>query len=112
MDFLIVNSSGSPQLMAALQTCDKEIVMILNQEHQCAGPAFTDIQAEASSIGWSLHGAQAAITGKDGVSAGVAVAVRPPIGKATSTVPSTTRRADRLAGLQQHGCRSAQTQGW
>ena len=79
-DILLLNSSGPPQLLAALATCEDSILAIANQEHQCRGLAFTDLQHDASAAGWRLHGAQAAATAKDGTSSGVSIAVRKTVG--------------------------------
>ena len=51
---------------------DRDIKLILNQEHQAHGPVFTDLQYEAERLGWSMIGALATRTVKEGSSAGVA----------------------------------------
>ena len=80
-EMLILNSSGAPQYLAALATCDKEVMVVINQEHQCAGADYTDLRCDADAAGWHLHGAQAVRTKKDGLSAGVSIAVRKTVGK-------------------------------
>ena len=79
-DILLVNSSGRPQFAAALQSCGQRVKVILNQEHQAAGPQFVDLQHDASRVGWKVQGAQAKCTPKGGRSAGTAVACRKPVG--------------------------------
>ena len=54
--------------------------MIVNQEHQTRGAELMDLQYDAHNAGWNLHGSPAAKTLKDGLSAGVAVAVRKSVG--------------------------------
>ena len=76
---VILNSSGAPQMLVALATCDETIYIVVNQEHMFAGPAFVDLAHDARSAGWSLTGAQAARTENDGFSAGAAIAVKRPI---------------------------------
>ena len=74
-DVVILNSSGKPQLLAALKIHLRASVMI-NQEHHCAGVDLPDLQTAAKELGWCLIGAEAHRTAKDGVSAGVAIAAR------------------------------------
>ena len=80
-EFVIMNSSGAPQLLAALETCNDEVLMVVNQEHQTQGARFVDLQYDAHNAGWHLHGSPAAKTVKDGLSAGVAIAVRKSVGR-------------------------------
>ena len=92
-DLIIVNSSGKPQLLAAMETKLGASVLV-NQEHHCHRSAFTDLQYEARDLGWKLVGAPAHATAKDGFSAGVAVAARNgigigPIGKKFDHSPSS-----------------------
>ena len=77
---LLLNSSGRPQLEAALQSCEKDVGVILNQEHHANGMAFVDLQYEADRAGWKLQGAQAKHTDKNSFSAGTAIACRKRIG--------------------------------
>ena len=79
-EVLILNSSGPPQLRAALLTCDPSVMAILNQEHHCSESSFVDLQYDARSAGWKLHGAHAAKTA-DGFSAGVCIATRTSVGR-------------------------------
>ena len=80
-EFVILNSSGAPQLLAALATCDDQVLMIVNQEHQTQGAQFVDLQYDAHNSGWNLHGSLAAKTIKDGLPAGVSIAVRKSVGR-------------------------------
>ena len=75
VDLLLINSSGKPQLLAALQT-GLGIAVVLNQEHHCRKSTFVDLQYEARDSGWTLVGSEAHQTPKDGVSAGVAVVAK------------------------------------
>ena len=79
-EVLILNSSGPPQLRAALLTCDPSVMAILNQEHHCSESSFVDLQYDARSVGWNLHGVHAAKTA-DGFSAGVCIATRTSVGR-------------------------------
>ena len=74
-DVVILNSSGRPQLLAAMKVHLNVSVMI-NQEHHCRGADFADLQYAAKDLGWCLVGAEAFGTAKDGTSAGVAIAAR------------------------------------
>ena len=80
-ELVILNSSGPPQLRAALLSCDPEVTAIMNQEHQCRGSSYVDLQYEAKSLGWNLQGSQAAQSSLEGVSAGVCVASRTAVGR-------------------------------
>ena len=73
VDLILINSSGKPQLIAALQESQGASVVI-NQEHQCHAAAWVDLQHDAKHLGWTLVGASATKTTKDGVSAGVSIA--------------------------------------
>ena len=79
-DILLVNSSGRPQLAAALQACPKSVKVLLNQEHHAKGHRFVDMQYDADKAGWKMYGAQAVVTPKGGESAGTAIACRKGIG--------------------------------
>ena len=74
-DCIILNSSGKPQLLAALEVNQGEKVVIC-QEYHCAGAQFADLQYDAKKLGWTLPGAQAMRTVRDRNSVGVAIAVR------------------------------------
>ena len=54
---------------------------IINQEHQCRGSSYVDLQYEAKNLGWNLQGSQAAQSSLEGVSAGVCVASRAAVGR-------------------------------
>ena len=73
VDLILINSSGKPQLIAALEESQGASV-IINQEHQCHAAAWVDLQHDAKNLGWTLVGASATKTVKDGVSARVAIA--------------------------------------
>ena len=75
MDCVILNSSGKPQLLAALEVSQGARVVFC-QEHHCVGTQFADLQHDAKKLGWALTGAPATRTARDGNSAGVAVAVK------------------------------------
>ena len=79
LDCIILNSSGRPQLMAAL-TISGGAGVIIAQEHHCHGASFVDLQHDARALGWTLLGAPAARTQAEGASAGVCVAVQQGIG--------------------------------
>ena len=87
-DLVLINSSGRPQLMAALQI-SLGVAVFLCQQHHPSGSAFTDLQHEAKQVGWTAEGALACTTAKDGSSAGVAVVAK--------------------KGMLQHGCMLAPT---
>ena len=72
---VILNSSGKPQLVAALRAHLGASVIVC-QEHHCRGADLIDLQHDALDLGWSLVGANAHRTAKDGLSAGVAIAAR------------------------------------
>ena len=75
VDIILLNSSGRPQLLAALEeSLGASIVM--NQEHHCQRPALVDLQYAAKDLGWVLVGAAAARTTKEASSAGVAIAAK------------------------------------
>ena len=69
--------------------------MIVSQEHQCAGPSYTDLLYDASAAGWSIQGAQAHRTINDGISGGVAVAARKSVGR--GDVHASTDHSAKLA---------------
>ena len=73
---LLINSSGGPQFQAAMVHPSKEVVAIINQEHQSQGIRWVDLCADAKKMGWRLAGSQAKETPKKGTSAGVAIVVR------------------------------------
>ena len=75
VDLLLLNSSGRPQLLAALQI-GLGVAVIMNQEHHCRKSAFVDLQYDARDSGWTLVGSEAHQTPKDGISAGVAVVAK------------------------------------
>ena len=74
-DILTLNSSGRPQLLAALQVPNGAKIVAC-QEHHCHGADFVDLQHDAKALGWTLVGSPAAKTKSDGTSAGVCIAVR------------------------------------
>ena len=79
LDCVILNSSGRPQLMAALEVSGGASVIVA-QEHHSHGASFIDLQHDARALGWTLLGAPATRTQAEGTSAGVCVAVKQGIG--------------------------------
>ena len=75
VDVLTLNSSGRPQLLAAMQVPNGARI-IACQEHHSHGAAFTDLQHDAKALGWVLVGAPATKTQREGSSAGVCIAVK------------------------------------
>ncbi len=72
----LLNSSGKPQLEAAIRAANEtrgKCVAILNQEHHQGPGRLADLQATAKSQGWTVAAAAAVVGGADGPSAGVAV---------------------------------------
>ena len=78
-DCVILNSSGRPQLMAAMMVSGGASVVIA-QEHHSHGSSFVDLQHEAKAIGWTLVGAPAHRTQAEWASAGVCLAVKHGVG--------------------------------
>ena len=70
----MLNSSGKPQLLAAMQT-DQTATVIVNQD-QCFGPEFVDLQHDAKNEGWALVVSSANKTVKEGKSCGVAIVAK------------------------------------
>ena len=62
-EIILLNSSGKPQLLAAMQS-DPNAAVTINQEHHCFGPEFVDLQHDAKNEGWSLVGSFANRTSK------------------------------------------------
>ena len=79
IDILLLNSSGKPQYLAALQV-NLGCSIMMNQEHHCGRSALVDLQFDARDLGWKLVGAAAHLTPKDGYSAGVSIATKQGIG--------------------------------
>ena len=75
VDIILLNSSGRPQLLAALQK-RMGASIVVNQEHHCQQSALVDLQHAAKDLGWVLVGAAATRTTKDASSAGVAIAAK------------------------------------
>ena len=77
MSIWTFNSSGAPQLRAAVNHCRKDggkvPVAILCQEHHAAAEQLPDLQAQIRAQGWKLHAAKANTTFKGSRSAGVGV---------------------------------------
>ena len=71
------NSSGAPQLRAAVNHCRRDggrvPVAILCQEHHAAAEQLPDLQAQIRSMGWKLDAARATATDRGGLSAGVGI---------------------------------------
>ena len=71
------NSSGAPQLRAAINHCCKSSgdvpVAILCQEHHAGAEQLPDLQAQIRAVGWKLAATKANITLKGSRSAGVGV---------------------------------------
>ena len=71
------NSSGAPQLRAAINQCCNEgakgPVAILCQEHHAASEQLPDLQAQIRALRWRLAAARADTTSKGGRSAGVGI---------------------------------------
>ena len=78
-ELVLLNSSGKPQLLSALQSGIRADV-IINQEHHCTGPGFVDLKHDAHTAGWKLVGAAATRTTKGGTSGGVSIAAKNGIG--------------------------------
>ena len=78
-DLVLLNSSGKPQLMAALQ-CSLVASIFLCQEHHAGGPNFVDLKHEAKQLGWTVEGASACRMAREGWSAGVVVVAKAGIG--------------------------------
>ena len=100
LDCIILNSSGKPQLLAALEI-NQGARIIICQEHHCSDTHFVDLQHDAKKLGWTLTGAPAKRTVRDGTSAGVAVAVKSgiPVGDIGGTVDlSPSESLGRLFG--------------
>ena len=75
-DILLINSSGRPQLIASAAHSQKRVAAEINKENQCRDEKWADLCADFKKMGWKLAGAQAGVTAKKGLSAGIAVAVR------------------------------------
>ncbi len=72
----LLNSSGKPQLEAAIRCANGErgtCIAILNQEHHQTSANLADLQAAARSQGWTAAAVAAVGGGAGGPSAGVAV---------------------------------------
>ncbi len=72
----LLNSSGKPQLEAAIRCANEEggkCIAILNQEHHQGKSNLADLQAAARAHGWTAAAAAAVGGGAGGPSAGVAV---------------------------------------
>ena len=50
LDLVIMNSSGKPQLLAAIEV-NAGAKVVLNQEHHCHGGALADLQHDAKPLG-------------------------------------------------------------
>ena len=74
-DVVLINSSGKPQLLAAVGQSLGATILV-NQEHHCSGPAMTDLQHDAKHSGWTLVGAAAHRTVRDGAFVGTAVVAK------------------------------------
>ena len=80
-DIVLLNSSGRPQLVQALQYYKNKndgvaAQLILNQEHHARGQAWNDLQLKARQLHWHLQGAQASSAAGHASAAGVSVATR------------------------------------
>ena len=75
VDIILLNSSGKPQLLAALQK-SMGASIVVNQEHHCQQSALVDLRHAAKDLGWVLVGAAATRMTKDASSAGVAIAAK------------------------------------
>ena len=78
-DLVLINSSGKPQLLAALES-NLGSSVFLCQEHHAGGPGFADLKHEAKQLGWTAEGAPACRTSKEGWSAGVAIVAKKGVG--------------------------------
>ena len=71
------NTSGAPQLRAAVNHCRKDggdvPVAILCQEHHAGAEQLADLQAQIRAAGWKLAAARAECTPAGGRSAGVGI---------------------------------------
>ena len=74
-DCVVLNSSGRPQLLAALTVLGGAKIVI-GQEHHSHGASFVDLQHDAKAMGWTLVGAPATRTQAEGVFAGVCLLER------------------------------------
>ncbi len=94
IDIVTVNTSGQPQLHAALQheiispvrqqgeSRKNRVAAVACQEHHARLHGWVDLQHRARSHGWIAHGAEATSTDAGGASAGVLVATPAHLGSA------------------------------
>ena len=81
-DIVILNSSGQPQLLAALQFYKERregvaVEVIVNQEHHSVESSWNDLRLKAEGLHWHLQGAPAVVAdGGSNAIAGVCVATR------------------------------------
>ncbi len=77
IDIWTFNSSGSPQLRAALNFArhhaERKPAVLLSQEHHTTSAKVPDLQEHAKRLGWRIAPAHATTTSEGGVSAGVAI---------------------------------------